>query len=352
MELNPLLALMGQRDASDLHLKTGSPPTLRVHGGLEPVEGIAPLTEEGLESLFQQLTTPAQREAFRRELELDFSYEGPDQARFRVNASQQRGSISLALRRIPAEVPDLDRLNLPSICGPLALKRQGLILLTGPTGSGKSTTLAAMIDHINRKASRRIVTVEDPVEYLYRDASSLITQREIGRDTHSFAAATKQALRQDPDVILVGEMRDRETMAACLTAAETGHLVLSTLHTNSGPESIDRIVDTFPDHQQGQIRMQLSLTLLAVLTQALLPRRDGQGRVPAVEIMLANSAIRNLIREGKTHQMAGTIQTGSQQGMRTMDQALAELLRQGLIDPETAREFARDADSLQAQLGR
>lgn len=352
MELTELLRKMGEHEASDLHLKAGAKPTLRIHGELQPVTGSSPLDPAQLEAIFQQLTVPDQRNSFRDQLELDFSYQGPDGVRYRINVSQQRGSISMALRRIPPNVPSLEALNLPPVCAELPLNRQGLILLTGPTGSGKSTTLAAMIDHINCTTARRIVTVEDPVEYLYTDINSLITQREIGRDTHSFAAATRQALRQDPDVILVGEMRDRETMAACLTAAETGHLVMSTLHTNSGPESIDRIVDSFPDHQQGQIRMQLSLTLLAVLTQALPRRQDASGRIPAVEIMIANSAIRNLIREGKTHQMQSTIQTGRQLGMRTMDQALEQLVRQDLIDMETAHEYARDEETFRAQIQR
>jgi twitching motility protein PilT len=248
------------------------------------------------------------------------------------------------------DIPELDALGLPPLCGELALKQQGLILVTGPTGSGKSTTLAAMIQHINQTEARRIVTVEDPVEYIYRDQKSVITQREIGRDTHSFAMATRQALRQDPDVILVGEMRDAETMAACLTAAETGHLVLSTLHTNNGPQTIDRIVDSFPPHQQTQVRMQLSLTLEAVISQRLLPRADGPGRIPAVELMLANSAIRNLTREGKTHQMANAIQTGRDAGMQSMDQALSDLVRAGRIRLEDAEALAGDPQTFNSLL--
>lgn len=352
MDLNQMLHAMAARGASDLHIKAGGRAVIRVHGELKPLEGSPTLSVEQVESLFQEMTTPSQRDRFKQELELDFSYQSPDSDRYRVNASRQRGTTNLALRRIPSAVPTLESLRLPPICAQLAMKRQGLILLTGPTGSGKSTTLAAMIEHINHNAARRIVTIEDPVEYIYTDYNSVITQREIGRDTHSFAKATRQALRQDPDVILVGEMRDRETMAACLTAAETGHLLMSTLHTNSGPESIDRIVDSFPDHRQGQIRMQLSLTLEAVLTQALLPRLDGTGRVPAVEVMIVNSAIRNLIREGKTHQMGSTIQTGRQQGMQTLDQSLEQLYREGLIDLETARKYAQDADTFQAQISR
>ncbi|MGA9532056.1 MAG: type IV pilus twitching motility protein PilT [Anaerolineales bacterium] len=349
MTLETLLTSMNDTGASDLHLKVDSPPVLRVDGELHPIAGVPALTGEEVLAVFRQLTDESQREAFEAARELDFSYEGA-RARFRVNASMQRGTISLALRRLSLQIPTLEQLNLPPICAELAVNRQGLVLLTGPTGSGKSTTLAAMIEHINRTEARRVVTIEDPIEYVHSDQRSIITQREVGRDTNSFAMATRQALRQDPDVILVGEMRDRETMAACLTAAETGHLVLSTLHTNSGPETIDRIVDTFPAHQQGQIRMQLSLTLVAALSQALLPRLDGQGRVPALEIMIASNAIRNLIREGKTHQMAGVMQTARQSGMQTMDQALVDLYRQGLIDIDSARSYAHDASSLQALL--
>jgi twitching motility protein PilT len=349
MTLETLLMSMNNSNASDLHLKVNSPPILRVDGELQPIGGVPLMTRDDVRSVFQQLTREDQREAFKSEHELDFSYEG-SQARYRVNASLQRGTISLALRRISLQAPSLEQLNLPPICGELALNRQGLILLTGPTGSGKSSTLAAMIEHINHSQARRVVTIEDPIEYVHEDQRCVITQREVGRDTHGFAMATRQALRQDPDVILVGEMRDVETMAACLTAAETGHLVLSTLHTNSGPETIDRIVDSFPAYQQAQIRMQLSLTLLAALSQALLPRLDGHGRMPAIEIMIANNAIRNLIREGKTHQMAGVMQTARKSGMQTMDQALEQLYRDGLIDIDTARSFAHDAGSLQTLL--
>ena len=350
MKLQALLDWMTEQQASDLHLKLGSPPVFRVHGRLAAQPGASTLTTDSLEALLDDITSPEQRAAFERNHELDFSFEVSDQARYRVNLGLQRGSVGVSLRRIDLQVPTLAELHLPAACEQLAMKRQGLILVTGPTGSGKSTTLAAMIDHINRSAARRIITIEDPIEYIYQDAASLITQREVGRDTHDFAIAARQALRQDPDVILVGEMRDQETMAACLTAAETGHLVLSTLHTNSGPQTIDRIVDSFPAHQQGQIRMQLSLTLEAVLSQALLARLDGTGRLPAVEVMLANNAIRNLIREGKTHQMANVLESSRQSGMQTMDQALETLYRTGLISIEEALAQARDADALRGNL--
>jgi len=346
MELAQLLHTLTELDASDLHLKVGSPPFLRVHGDLQPMAGAEAWTEADIRRAFDSVTEPTQRQTFEAQWELDFSYQLADEVRFRVNAARERSRLSLSFRRIPLEIPALDLLGLPPLCSTLALRRRGLILVTGPTGSGKSTTLAAMIDHLNHQEARRVVTIEDPIEYLYRDDRCVITQRELGTDTRSFATAARQALRQDPDVLLVGEMRDAETIAACLTAAETGHLVLSTLHTNSGPQTIDRIVDVFPPHQQGQVRMQLSLTLEAVLAQLLLPRSDGQGRVPVVEVMLASAAIRNLIREGKTHQMASVIQTGAQIGMQTIDQSLRELVRAGRLRPETALEYASGPDAL------
>lgn len=350
MDILELLAQMEQFGASDLHLKVGAPPVFRVNGELRADDSAAPLSSDDARAAFAALTTEAQRSLFMERLEFDFSFQAQTPSRYRINASIQQGEIGLAIRRIPLSIPPLASLGLPAICGELVGRRQGLILVTGPTGSGKSTTLAAMIDHLNETASRRIITIEDPIEYLYTDKRGLVTQRELGRDTHSFAIATRQALRQDPDVILVGEMRDPDTMAACLTAAETGHLVLSTLHTNSASQTIDRIVDSFPTHQQGQIRMQLSMTLLAVLAQALLPKLDRSGRVPALEIMLASPAIRNLIRDGKTHQMTGVVQTSSAAGMQTMEQALARLCQAGEIDLDTAQSYANDPAALQTFL--
>lgn len=343
--LNDLLDHARQRGASDLHLKTGSRPVLRVDGRLEVLTDQAVLDSEALDSLFTQLTTESQRQVFADELDMDFSFQNGAEDRYRVNAALQMGSLSISMRRFVLDIPQLEDLGLPPLCGELALKQQGLILVTGPTGSGKSTTLAAMIQHINQTVARRIVTIEDPVEYIYHDQKCVITQREIGRDTRSFALATRQALRQDPDVILVGEMRDPETISACLTAAETGHLVLSTLHTNNGPQTLDRIVDSFPPHQQSQIRMQLSLALEAVISQRLLPRADCPGRIPAVELMLANPAIRNLTREGKTHQIANAIQTARGSGMQTMEQALADLVRSGRVEIGVAQGFAGDVET-------
>jgi twitching motility protein PilT len=353
MKVDHLLKAAVEREASDLHLRAGAPPVLRIHGSLIPLEdGHGTLTPEDTQQAFQEVTVEQDRTAFAQASELDFQYAVPALARFRVNASLQRGSISLAFRRIGLSIPTIDELNLPAICKSLALKPRGLILATGPTGSGKTTTLAAMVQHLNRSEARLIVTIEDPIEYLYQDERSVITQREVGRDTRSFAGALRSALRQDVNVILVGEMRDPETMAACLTAAETGHLVLSTLHTSSAAMTIDRIIDVFPPHQQAQIRMQLSLTLEAVLSQTLLARIDQEGRVPAVEVMVPNAAVRNLIREGKTHQLPNVIQTGAADGMQSLEQSLRDLYQSQRIGLEDALAAANDREALKALIQR
>jgi len=351
MNIEDLLRVVVEREASDLHLKAGSPPVLRVDGRLVPYESWPRLTPEDMQQAFEHVTTEEQREEFARELELDFAYSVHGLARFRVNAAIQRGTISLAFRRIYWTIPTIEELGLPEVCKVLALKPDGLILVTGPTGCGKSTTLAAMIDYLNERERRRVVTIEDPIEYLFRDKQCFITQRELGSDTKSFASALKRALRQDPDVILVGEMRDLETIATALTAAETGHLVLSTLHTPSAAQAIDRIIDVFPSHQQGQIRAQLSTTLQGVLYQALLPRADGNGRIVAVEVMIATPAVRNLIREGKTYQIPNVIQTGAQYGMQTLNQALKDLYQRGLITREDAFARSNNPDELRELIG-
>ncbi|MEA3309020.1 MAG: type IV pilus twitching motility protein PilT [Chloroflexota bacterium] len=339
MQLQPLLQTMIAEQASDLHLKPGRPPILRVDGQLVSPADTPPLIATEVQFLYRELTSAAERETFSQNHELDFAYSTASGARLRVNVALQRGALTLSLRLLHATIPTLTELHLPPILGQLALLPQGLVLVTGPTGSGKSTTLAAMLEEINRHAARHIITVEDPIEYLFEGKQSLFTQREVGRDTHSFAAALKYALRQDPDVIMVGEMRDLETIAAVLTAAETGHLVLATLHTPSAPESTDRIVDVFPAHQQAQVRAQLAMTLAGVVAQRLVPRAAGTGRLAACEIMTGTPAIRNLIREGKTPQMRNVIQAGNEQGMQTLTQALQSLYRAQLIAAATITQY-------------
>ncbi len=339
MNIEELLRLMGEEGASDLHLRISRPPILRIDGVLRQVEDVPNITHRDLKEAFEHVTTESQRQEFVKEMELDFAYSVPGLARFRINAFMQRGTLSLAIRRVSFEVPTIEELGLPAICRTLVEKPRGLILVTGRTGTGKSTTLAAMIDHLNKTQARNVITVEDPIEYIFSDDKCVIAQRELGYDTNSFSKALRHVLRQDPDVILVGEMRDLETISTAITAAETGHLVLSTLHTQNAPQAIDRIIDAFPPHQQEQIRLQLSLVLEGVLSQILLRRASGRGRVAAVEIMLGNDAIRNLIRDGKTEQIPTYMQTGSQHGMQTMDQALQSLIRSRFIAPEEATSF-------------
>jgi twitching motility protein PilT len=334
VHIDELFRLTARKEASDIHLKVGSAPVLRIHGELIYQNSYEPLRVEDMQRLYEQVTEPMQREHFEQELELDLSYELQDVARYRVNVAKQRSTITIVARRLSTTIPPIENLGLPSVCKELVLRPRGLILVTGPTGSGKSTTLAAMIDYMNAREARRVITCEDPIEYVFEDRRSLITQRELGEDTPSFASALKHALRQDPDVILVGEMRDRETIAAAITAAETGHLVLSTLHTAGAALTMDRIIDTFPPHQQQQVRVQLSTITEGVLAQTLLPTKDGEGRVAAVEVMIASPAISNLIREGKTHQIPGVIETSQRLGMQTLDQALIEVYQRGNVSME------------------
>ena len=345
-----LLRRMVEAEASDLHMKAGAPPVLRVHGSLVP-EDLPELTAQAVKAAFSEVTTSTQQDSFEREKELDFAYGADGIGRFRVNASLQRGSIALAFRLVRTDIPTLEELGLPDICRSLVLKPRGLVLVTGPTGCGKSTTLAAMLGHLNERERRHIVTVEDPIEYVHRNKQSLIAQRELGPDTNSFAAALKHVLRQDADVIMVGEMRDLETVSAALTSAETGHLVLATLHTPSAAQTIDRIIDSFPPHQQQQIKVQLSTVLEAVLCQTLVPRADGSGRVAAVEVLVATAAVRNLIREGKTFQIPNVIQTGSQHGMQTLDQALAALCRAGTVTRDEALARSANPEEFKRALG-
>lgn len=348
VHIDELLRLTANKQASDLHLKVGSPPVLRIHGELAPQSMYAPLRPEDMDRLYQQMTSPSQRSRFERELELDISYELEGVSRFRVNIAKQRKTLTIVMRRVNVVIPPMEELHLPDVCKDLVMKPRGLVLVTGPTGSGKSTTLASMIDYLNERESRRIITCEDPIEYLFSDKQCFITQRELGQDTPSFASALKHSLRQDPDVILVGEMRDLDTISAALTAAETGHLVLSTLHTASAALTVDRIIDVFPPHQQQQVRTVLSNILEGVLSQTLLPTTDGKGRIAAVEVMVATPAIRNLIREAKTHQIPGVIETSQRLGMKALDQALMELYQQGKVAMDEIMAKASNPEHLMA----
>jgi twitching motility protein PilT len=329
--LDELLMEVINRDGSDLHLTAGSPPVVRVHGELVPLTDYELLTPDELQKMLYSILTQKQREAFENDLELDLSYSVPGQARFRVNVFQQRDALGSVMRIIPFEIKALDELGLPSQIANFAYLPRGFVLVTGPTGSGKSTTLASLIDVINRERSCHIITIEDPIEFLHEHKKSLVNQRELRTDTHSFTAALKHVLRQDPDVILVGEMRDLETIQVALTAAETGHLVFGTLHTQDAPQTIDRVIDVFPPYQQEQIRIMLAGALQGVIAQQLVKVRDGVGRVVVTEVLTATPAVRNLIREGKTHQIYSAIQAGKQHGMISMDQSLANLVLAGKI---------------------
>ncbi|KAB3527594.1 type IV pilus twitching motility protein PilT [Alkaliphilus serpentinus] len=334
MDITVLISRIVESNASDLHITVGYPPTMRLNGKLITMtEGF--LTPEDTKSLVKEVINDHQFEELDERGELDCSYSSPGLGRFRVNIFKQRGSYGLALRQVPLNTPSMETLGIPPVVKELANKPRGLILVTGPTGSGKSTTLASMIDLINREKSYHILTLEDPIEYIHKHNKSIVNQREIGNDSNSFSNALRSALRQDPDVILVGEMRDLETISIAITAAETGHLVLSTLHTLGAAKTIDRIIDVFPPHQQQQIRVQLASVIQGVISQQLLPQKDGRGRVAAFEVMVANPAVKNLIREGKTHQIQNSIQTGSKYGMQLMDSCLINLFKKDLIDQET-----------------
>ena len=334
LSVRKMLHLMVERSASDLHIKVGSPPGLRVNGTIRPL-GTERLRPGDTTRLVRELLSGEQLEKFEREGDLDMAYSLDGVSRYRVNVLRQRGSMGMAIRRIPETVPTIDELNLPGMCKVLALKPRGLVLITGPTGSGKSTTLAAMVDHVNSQRACHILTMEDPIEYIHRDKKSYVTQREIGRDTASFNSALRRALRQDPDVIMVGEMRDLETISLAVTAAETGHLVSATLHTTSAIQTIDRIVDVFPVNQQQQIRIQLADALQGVLSQTMLPKIGG-GCVVAHEILVGVDSVRACIREAKTPQLGNVMQTGAKVGMRTLETALNELVARNVILYNTA----------------
>ena len=346
--LADLLHTMVETKASDLHISAGNPPLYRLHGDLIRTEHDR-LMPNDIQEMLYAILTQKQRERFEEDWELDLSYALPGVARYRVNIYKQRDALGAAFRLIPFEIKTLDDLGIPQTVKQFADLPRGLVLVTGPTGSGKSTTLAALIDIINSNEPKHIISVEDPIEFLHQHKASAVHQREVGGDTKSFAQALKHVLRQDPDVILVGEMRDLETIGMALTAAETGHLVFATLHTNSAPGSVDRIIDVFPPHQQQQIRVQLASSLQGVVTQTLIPTVDGKGRAVACEILSVTPAVSNLIREGKTHQIFSAMQAGGAQGMQTMDKALAELVKMSKITREAADERCHDLDNL-AQL--
>lgn len=340
-----LLEEVIKKKASDLHLQVGLPPMLRVDGSLTAVTSAENLTEESIETLIFAVLDEDQKQILLKDKEFDFSFAFGDLGRFRVNAFHERGNLAAALRLIPNEILSLEQLGLPPIVSKFADYPRGLVLVTGPTGSGKSTTLAAMVHKINNERASHIITIEDPIEYTHKSHKSVIVQREVHYDTYSFSAALRSSLREDPDVVLIGEMRDLETIAAAITIAETGHLVFATLHTNSAAQSIDRMIDVFPPHQQPQIRAQLSNILMAICSQRLIPTIGG-GRVAAAEILVATPAVRNIIREGKSHQLEAVIQTGAEFGMQSMDKTLVNLIHNGSITYEEARNFAVDLDEI------
>jgi twitching motility protein PilT len=350
LHIDDLLRQVVALGASDLHLTASMPACMRLHGAIRPVEGCPPLTHQQIRDMVFGILPQAKREQFEAQKELDTSHAIPGVGRFRLNVFQQRGTVAAVLRTIPHEIPPFDSLGLPASVARFAELRRGLVLVTGPTGSGKSTTLAALVDIINKSKPLHIVTVEDPIEFLHQHQRSIVNQREVGQDTQSFAEALRRVLREDPDVILVGELRDLETISMALTAAETGHLVFGTLHTQDAPQTIDRIVDVFPTSQQEQVRTQLAASLEGVVTQQLVPAADGTGRVVAAEVMVCTSAVRNLIRQNKTHQIYSLMQTGAQHGMQTMDQALARLVKEQRVSEAMAFDRCRSEEDLRNHL--
>ena len=341
LRIEILLEEVVRRRASDLHLQVGLPPVLRVDGSLVPISGFNPLDEPAVETLLFAILDQDQQQILDKDKEFDFSFAFGTLGRFRVNAYHERGNLAAALRLIPNEIKTINELGVPPVVMNFAKYPRGLVLVTGPTGSGKSTTLASLIDKLNTETSQHIITIEDPIEFTHASKKSVVVQREVHYDTYSFSAALRSSLRQDPDVVLIGEMRDLETISAAITIAETGHLVLASLHTNSAAQSIDRMIDVFPPHQQSQIRAQLANILMAICSQRLVPAIGG-GRVVAAEILIANPAVRNIIREGKSHQLDAVIQTGADAGMQTMDRTLVGLVQSGVITYDEARSFAVD----------
>lgn len=349
MQIVELLKRVLDQNASDLHVGVGNPPVLRIHGDLIVQTDLPPVTGEYAREMLAEITTQEQIDFFNKEKELDFAYSVPGLSRFRVNVLRQRGTLSFAFRLVPFKIPTLDELEMPQILKNLALKRRGLVLVTGQTGSGKSTTMAALINHLNETEARNVITIEEPVEFLHQNKKCVISQREVGSDTDSFSKALVYALRHDPDVVAVGEMRDLATVATAITAAETGHLVFATLHTYDAPQTIDRVIDVFPAEQQPQIRIQLSQTIEAVISQTLM-HRIGGGRVAALEIMVGNQATRYLIREGKAHQLHSSMQTATREGMQILDQALANLVTKGKVTKEEALLNSSDVEQFKTFL--
>lgn len=341
LRIEVLLEDVIRKRASDLHLQVGLPPMLRIDGALGAIPGFDNLNEESVEKLVFAILDQDQQQILMKDKEFDFSFAFGDLGRFRVNAFHERGNLAAALRLIPNEIKTIAELGMPQIVNNFSNYPRGLVLVTGPTGSGKSTTLAALVDQVNTDKSHHIITIEDPIEFTHKSKKSVVVQREVHYDTYSFSAALRSSLRQDPDVVLIGEMRDLETISAAITIAETGHLVFATLHTNSAAQSIDRMIDVFPPHQQPQIRAQLSNILMGICSQRLVPAIGG-GRVVAAEILVATPAVRNIIREGKSHQLDAVIQTGADQGMQSMDKTLAGLVQAGTVTFEEARNFAVD----------
>ena len=341
LRIEILLEEVVRKNASDLHLQVGLPPMLRLDGALTPISGYKALNEEQVETLIFAILDQDQQQILAKDKEFDFSFAFGELGRFRVNAFHERGNLAAALRLIPNTIKSVSELGMPPVVQTFSEYPRGLVLVTGPTGSGKSTTLAALIDKINTEKAQHIITIEDPIEFTHKSKRSVIVQREVHYDTYSFSAALRSSLRQDPDVVLIGEMRDLETISAAITIAETGHLVFATLHTNSASQSIDRMIDVFPPHQQPQIRSQLANILQGICSQRLVPAIGG-GRVVAAEVLIANPAVRNIIREGKSHQLDAVIQTGADQGMQTMDRTLVKLVQTGVITYDSAREYAVD----------
>jgi len=350
--IDDLLAVTVERNASDLHLTAGSPPVIRVTGRLERLPDHEPLTAEQIRTLMYRILSTEQQKVLETRRQIDLSHSIPGLARFRVNAYFQRDSVGAAFRLIPDEIKTLEQLGIPPKLYELADKPRGLVLVTGPTGSGKSTTLASLLDHVNRTRHEHILTIEDPIEFLHHHGTCIVNQREIGPDATTFADGLRAALRQDPDVILVGEMRDLETVATALTAAETGHLVFATLHTQSAPTTIDRVIDVFPAEQQGQVRVQLASTLQGVVTQNLVPTADGLRRTAALEVLIPDDAVRNLIRQAKVEQIYSVMQTSTSRGMQTMEQSLADLVLRHVITPEVAYSRSSRPDQLRGLLER